>query len=73
MSVLSFPSRSLPRYSQSPQHTYQHNSPIYHYWCFCFAYGPAYSGNYGYVMDDFGDAVVPPEIFGCLDYGVEIH
>lgn len=42
-------------------------SLIYYYRYLCFAYGPAFTGLYGYVMDDFGTAVIPPDCYGLVD------
>jgi len=46
--------------------TYRY-SLIYYYQYLCFAYGPAYSGLCGYIMDNFGDAVTPPDCYGLDD------
>lgn len=39
------------------------------YWreYFCFAYGKIHFGNFGYVMDDFGNAVIPPDMYGLAE------
>lgn len=42
-------------------------SLIYYRHYFCFAYGPAHTGLLGYVMDDFGTAVIPPDMYGLDD------
>ena len=44
------------------------NSLIYYYEYLCFAYGPSHSGLFGYVMDDFGNAVIPPDCYGLEEY-----
>lgn len=44
-----------------------HRQLTYHREYHCFAYAPAFAENYGYIMDDFGTAVIPSDMYGLED------